>query len=150
MYVNSLGRDVNFREITVQEQKKLSRIMIDNENRKDIVYDAQCAVLQQICLEKDLDIYSLTEFDKIKLLMMLYQRNMMKHEISFTCTECHTPNKFTINFQNAIDKLDQFKVDDVVYEYENPNWKFEFTFAYPKISTVSKYYADRYSTIKRI
>lgn len=94
IYINSLGREVNFREITVAEQKKLSRIMIDNENRKDIVYDAQCAILQSICLEDGLDIYSLTEFDKIKLLLLLYQRNMAKHDITFVCPECHSENKY--------------------------------------------------------
>lgn len=94
IYVNGLGREVNFREITVSEQKKLARIMIDNENRKDIVYDAQCAVLKAICLEEDIDIYQLTEFDKIKLLLMLYQRNMIKHDISFVCPECHSENKY--------------------------------------------------------
>lgn len=93
IYINSLDREVNFREITVAEQKKLARIMIDNEDRKDIVYDAQCATLKNICLEDDFDIYSLTEFDKIKLLLLLYQRNMVKHEISFICPECHTENK---------------------------------------------------------
>jgi len=40
IYVNSLGKEVGFREITVQEQKTLSRVMIDNEKRKDIVFDA--------------------------------------------------------------------------------------------------------------
>ena len=94
IYINSLGREVSFREITVAEQKKLSRIMIDNEDRKDIVYDAQCAILQSICLEEDLDIYSLTEFDKIKLLLLLYQRNMAKHDITFVCPECHSENKY--------------------------------------------------------
>ena len=94
IYVNSLQREVSFREITVAEQKKLSRIMIDNEDRKDIVYDAQCAILQSICLEKDLDINSLTEFDKIKLLLLLYQRNMATHDITFVCPECHSENKY--------------------------------------------------------
>lgn len=93
IYINSIDREVSFREITVAEQKKLARIMIDNENRKDIVYDAQCAILKQICLEDDFDIYDITEFDKIKLLLLLYQRNMVKHEISFVCPECHTENK---------------------------------------------------------
>ena len=44
VYVNSLKREVGFREISVKEQKQLSRIMIDNESRKDIVYDSQCAL----------------------------------------------------------------------------------------------------------
>jgi len=45
VYINSLKREVGFREVTVLEQKQLSRIMIDNEQRKDIVYDAQCALI---------------------------------------------------------------------------------------------------------
>jgi predicted restriction endonuclease len=40
IYINSLKTEVGFREIKVSEQKSLSRIMIDNENRKDIIYDA--------------------------------------------------------------------------------------------------------------
>jgi len=40
--VNSLGKEVGFREITVNEQKTLSKTSIENERRKDIIYDAQC------------------------------------------------------------------------------------------------------------
>jgi len=72
IYVNSLGREVGFREVTVQEQKNLSRILVANENRKDVVYDAQCAIINKTALDDDFDIYDLTEFDRIKLLMALY------------------------------------------------------------------------------
>lgn len=149
IYVNGLGREVNFREITVSEQKKLARIMIDNENRKDIVYDAQCAVLKAICLEEDVDIYQLTEFDKIKLLLMLYQRNMIKHDISFVCPECHSENKYQIDFTNVVQKLDAFKIEDEDYVYENQNWKFTFTLGYPKVSRVSEFYSSRYLNMRR-
>lgn len=118
--------------------------MIDNENRKDIVYDAQCAVLKQICLEEDFDVYNLTEFDKIKLLLMLYQRNMSKHDIAFVCPECKFENKYEIDFSSALKRLDEFKVEDQVFEYENPNWKFKFTLAYPKVAKVSQFYSSRY------
>lgn len=150
IYINSIGREVSFREINVAEQKKLARIMIDNENRKDIVYDTQCAVLQQICLEDDFDIYSLTEFDKIKLLLLLYQRNMTKHDISFVCTECHTENKYQIDFSTAIDKLDKFVITDQTYHYENQSWIFDFILAYPSVSKVSKFYQSRYLNHKRV
>lgn len=74
IYINSLKRDVGFREITVLEQKTLSRIMIDNESkgRKDVVYDAQCAIINKACLEPDFNIYKLSEFDRLKLLIALY------------------------------------------------------------------------------
>lgn len=149
IYINSLGREVNFREITVAEQKKLARIMIDNENRKDIVYDAQCAVLKSICLEDDFDVYQLSEFDKIKLLLLLYQRNMIKHEIMFTCPECHTENKYKLDFQHVIDKLDKFDIADKTFVYENSNWLFTFKIGYPKVEKVSKFYSSRYLNIRK-
>lgn len=149
IYINSLEREVSFREITVAEQKKLSRIMIDNEDRKDIVYDAQCAILQNICLEKDLDIYSLTEFDKIKLLLLLYQRNMAKHDITFTCPECHSENKYQIDFGNVIYKLDKFDISQKTHEYENSNWKFNFVISYPNIKQVSDFYHSRYAQLRK-
>ena len=40
VYVNSLGKEVAFKEVTVTQQKSLSRIIIGNEQRKDIIYDA--------------------------------------------------------------------------------------------------------------
>ena len=149
MYINSIGREVNFREITVAEQKKLARIMIDNEDRKDIVYDAQCATLKSICLEDDFDIYNETEFDKIKLLLLLYQRNMVKHDISFVCPECHTENKYQIDFTNVINRLDKFDVADKEYEYENFNWKFKFLLSYTKVSSVSQFYSSRYLKMRK-
>lgn len=149
IYVNSLDREVNFREITVAEQKKLARIMIDNENRKDIVYDAQCATLKSICLEKDLDIYDLTEFDKIKLLLMIYQRNMTRHDVTFICPECHAENKYALDFQAVVERLNHFDTADREYVYENPTWKFKFTLGYPKIRRVSKFYSQRYLRMQK-
>ena len=98
VYINSLKREVGFREVTVLEQKQLSRIMIDNEQRKDIVYDAQCALINQVALEDGFDIYKLSEFDKIKLLIVLYQTNMFKNDIQFKCKECGTENLYKLEF----------------------------------------------------
>lgn len=98
VYVNSLEKEIGFREITVREQKSLSRIMIENEQRKDVVYDTQCQLINQVCLDESFDIYQVTEFDKIKLMMALYQSNMFKNEIKFTCRECKTENVYRLEF----------------------------------------------------
>jgi len=71
-YINSLKKEVSLREVKVSEQKTLSRIMINNEMRKDIIYDAQCALINSVVLDEDFDIYNYSEFDKIKLLMVIY------------------------------------------------------------------------------
>lgn len=88
VYVNSLGKEVNFREVTVKEQKALSKTMIQNESRKDIVYDTQCALINQLCLDKDFDIYSVTEFDRIRILMEIYSSNYFQDTITYKCPEC--------------------------------------------------------------
>lgn len=147
VYINSLKREVAFREITVQEQKTISRIMIDNEDRKDIVYDAQCALINKCSLDQSFNIYQLTDFDKIKLLMFLYQTNMFKNEVSFTCNECGTDNKYKIDFTEVLKNLDKFDLDDKTYDFDNGTWKFKFTLNYPSVETVSEYYksyADKY------
>ena len=57
VYVNSLGKEIAFKEITVTQQKTLSRIMIGNEQRKDVIYDAQCAVINNAALADGFDVY---------------------------------------------------------------------------------------------
>lgn len=149
IYINSLEREIAFREITVAEQKKLARIMIDNEKRKDVIYDAQCAILQSICLDKDIKIVNLSEFDKIKLLIILYQRNMIKQDIVFTCPECGSENKYKLDFNKIIDKLDSFDLNEKQYTYENQQWEFKFKLNYPKVSHVSDFYSHKYLEYKR-
>ena len=85
--VNSLNREVGFREVTVNEQKTLSKTSIENENRKDIIYDAQCQLINRLALEDGFDIYRLTEFDRIRLLMEIYQTNYFKNDITYKCKE---------------------------------------------------------------
>ena len=81
--VNSLNREVAFREVTTKEQKTLSKTTIENEQRKDIVYDAQCQLINTLALEDGFDIYGLTEFDRIKLLLAIYQNNYFQSDISY-------------------------------------------------------------------
>ena len=57
VYINSLKEEKSFREITVKEQKSLRRIMSANSKRKDIIYDAQCAMINTAALDKGFDVY---------------------------------------------------------------------------------------------
>lgn len=143
VYINSLKKEVAFREITVQEQKTISRILIDNEDRKDIVYDAQCALINSCSLDDTFDIYSVTDFEKIKLLMFLYQSNMFKQEIKFKCEDCGTENTFKVDFTKVIEKLDAFTLEDKPYSFSNGVWKFDFMLNYPNVGTVSQFYKSR-------
>lgn len=141
VYVNSLNREIGFREVTANEQKTLSRVMLDNENRKDVIYDAQCAIINKTCLEQDFDIYKLTEFDRLKLLMALYQANMFKNDVKFKCKECGCENVYKLDFNNVLHKLDEITVeDDNIFTYDSPSWKYDFKIAYPTVKKVSEFH----------
>ena len=192
VYVNSLKREVNFREVSVTEQKSLSKTMIENENRKDIVYDAQCALINRLCIETNekeireearnaarialpaaceekgielnsaeganfavkftndfiqkyvsehcFDIYSLTEFDRIRILMEIYQNNYFKNEVTYKCKECGAENKYTLDFKKIIERFNEFDISDKTYSIEDNKYVYNFVLNYPTVKNVSQFY----------
>lgn len=140
VYINSLNRDICFREITVKEQKTLTRIMASNENRKDIIFDAQCALIQQLCLDSTFDVYSISEFDRLKLLIAIYQTNMFTNDIKFTCSECGTENTYKLDFEETISKLNNFDLNKKLFLYENKKFKYTADVEYPYVKTVSEFH----------
>lgn len=141
IYINSLKREVGFREITVTQQKTLSRVMIENSDRKDIIFDAQCALINQACLEQDtFNIYNCSEFDRLKLLIALYQANMFKNTVKFTCSKCGTENQFKLDFDNVLKKLDVIELVEHQFSYENKQWKYDFAIEYPSVRRVQSFH----------
>ena len=140
VYVNSLEREVPFREVSVTEQKTLSKTMIENESRKDIGYDTQCALINRLCLEDGFDIYTLTEFDRIRILMEIYQNNYYKNEITWKCQECGAENLFVLDFKEVSRKFNSFDLSDKTYSVEDNVRVYNFTLNYPKVRNVSNFY----------
>lgn len=148
VYVNSLGKEVQFKEITVTQQKTMSRIMIGNESRKDIVYDAQCAIINSTALADDFDIYQLTEFDRLKILIALYQANMFSNDVKFTCKNCGTENAYKLDFNNVLAKLDEIGLEPKPFHHEGKNFVYDFTVQYPSVRRISNFYKSYYSKHK--
>lgn len=140
VYINSLGKEVGFKEVTVAQQKTISRVMIGNEQRKDIIYDAQCAVINKTALMEGFDIYNYTELERIKILMALYQANMFNDDVQFTCKQCGMENKYKISFDNVLRKLDEIPVEPRKFTYEHRGLKYDFTIAYPNVKLVSTFH----------
>jgi len=192
VYINSLKREVNFREVSVNEQKTLSKTMIENENRKDIVYDTQCALINRLCLENDdknirteakeaakaalpeavadagvdlqtpkgaafvskftndfvqnyiaersFDVYNLTEFDRIRILMEIYQNNYTHEKIKYKCKECGAENEYVMDFSKIIDNFNSFNIEDQTYTLEDNKFVYNFVLNYPKVRNVSQFY----------
>ena len=148
IYVNSLEKEVGFKEVTVSQQKTLSRVMIGNENRKDIIYDAQCAIINETALEDNFDIYNYTELDRLKILLALYQANMFNNDVQFTCKECGCENKYKLNFNSVLNKLDKLSIDPIDFKYQKKNLTYVFTVKYPAVSLVSSFHKNYFAKHK--
>lgn len=140
IYLNSVGREYAFREITVKEQKTLTRIISGNENRKDVIFDAQCALVNDAALDKDFDIYKFSEFDRMKILIALYQANMFQNEVKFTCEECGAENKYKVDFDVTLQKLDEYKLERKIHVYDTKRFKYTFECEYPSVKLVSAFH----------
>jgi hypothetical protein len=140
VYINALDQEVTMREVKVSEQKTLSRIMLNNSLRKDIVYDSQCAMINQVVLDEGFDIYNLTEFDKIKFLMLIYQSSILKKDVVFTCKHCGVDNNYKLDYSQTVDKLNKLDVSDKTFSYEAAGKKFDFVVSYPTVRRVSNFY----------
>lgn len=145
VYINSLGKERDFREITVLEQKQLSRITIDNnsKNRKDVVFEAQCALINDVALTPGFNIYDLLEIDRLKLLIAIYQSNLYKNEIEFTCEECGAKNKYKLDFDAVLKRLDNIEVKTSTSTYENKNFKYTYEVEYPSVKRVLSFYRSQ-------
>lgn len=140
VYVNSIGRECQFKEVSVEEQKTLSKIMIENESRKDIVYDTQCALINKLCVNEGFDVYNLTEFDRIRILMEIYQNNYFKNDITYKCPECGCENKYKLDFTKFIQRFNEFNLEDVKYSTDDAQRNYTFTLNYPNVRVISNFY----------
>ena len=69
---------------------------------------------------------------------------MFNNEIKFTCKSCGAENKYKLNFDAVLSKLDEIGLAPKDFEYENANFKFKFTLAYPIVRKISSFYKAYY------
>lgn len=140
IYIHSLDREVGFREIKVAEQKSLTKILVENEGKDDVIYDSMLAMIQSLCLEKDkVDFTNMTELDRIKIMIELYQGNFFKNELAFKCESCEFNDKFYLDFDEIINKLNVIRFEDVICNIEDEKRKYEFIINFPTIARMSEF-----------
>lgn len=69
---------------------------------------------------------------------------MFSNDVKFTCKQCGAENKYKLNFDNVLAKLDEIGLEPRLFEYENKNFKFAFTVEYPKVKRISSFYKMYY------
>ena len=79
----SIGKTIEFKEISTSEQKELSKIALQSNSRSDIMYCAMLSLINKLVVDKGFDIKDYTEFERILVTLNLQQMNKLnpKNEI---------------------------------------------------------------------
>jgi hypothetical protein len=93
-------------------------------------------------LEDGFDVYTLTEFDRIRILMEIYSSNYIQNDIKFKCPECGVENSYRLDFEKIIRKLNEFDIEPKTYSMEDKVRVYNFTLNYPRVYNVSDFYKD--------
>jgi hypothetical protein len=134
--IPSRKRTYDFRSINVGEQKTLTKIMLDADGDQYVIYQAFLGLIQATCLDDDLDIKTLTELDRIKILIELYNGNFFDSDIDVKCQSCEATSNIKIDYASIIKKLESI---DLTPKNETIDGV-KFTIAYPNVVRMGKYY----------
>jgi hypothetical protein len=143
IYVPSLKRSVAFRQITVEEQKFISKRSIEDGSNKKNTYETFVALIARLCVDKTLKVADLTELDRIKILIELFRKNYNIDKYSVTCPECSHEFTATIDFGTILEEFDNFDLTEFIHEVESESSKCKYAFHMlpPTIKRIREYNA---------
>lgn len=132
VYIKSLDKELNFREVSVKEYKNFAKISIDNANKPATIYRAMAALIENVMLSKA-DFSSLTELDRVHILFNLSQTIILDQEHEATCPACNMSYKITPNVDRINEEFDNIDLSDKVYTVDDANRLYIFTVNFPTI-----------------
>ncbi len=133
VYVNSLEKPVMFREARVREQKTISKIVIPNKDKLSVVYASTLSLIKLLCYDETLDVYSLTEFDRLKILSTIHSSNFFTKKVSFVCPkkDCKENFSFQIPYGDIIKGFEQVDTSDIIFENTTAYGKIKMWINFP-------------------
>ena len=140
----SIGKTVEFKEISTAEQKDLSKIALQSDSRADIMYCAMLNLINKLAVEKGFDIRDYSEFERIFVTLNLQQMNKINPEIKFTCSKCGRENAYTLDVPKMLRNFAKTYKADQTFEVELGSRKFVFTAGWPKVSSVEDFFKNYY------
>lgn len=140
----SVGKTVEFKEISTAEQKEMSKVALENDSRADIIYCSMLGMINRLAVEKNFDIRDYTEFERIAITLNLQQMNKINPEIKFTCSKCGKENSYRLDTSKLLRNFNKTYKPDETFEVESGSRKFTFVAGWPKVSSVEDFFKHYY------
>lgn len=133
VYIKSIDKELNFREVSVSEYKKFAKIAIDNTDRPATIYRGMSGLIESVMLTKGIDFGALTEIDRIHILFNLSQTIVLEQEHELTCPQCGLTYKMSPDVVKINEGFENIDLTDKVYTIEDANRIYIFTVNFPTI-----------------
>ena len=140
----SIGRSVEFKEISTSEQKELSKVALENNSRADIMYCSMLSLINRLAMEKNFDIRDFTEFERIAVTLNLQQMNKINPEIKFTCSKCGKENSYRLDTAKLLREFAKSYKEDQKFDLDAGTRKFVIEAGWPKVSSVEDFFKHYY------
>ena len=132
VYIKSIDKELNFREVSVKEYKKFAKIAIDNAEKPATIYRAMSALIENVMLSQA-DFNSLTELDRIHILFNLSQTIVLDQNHTVKCPNCQLEYQMMPDIAKVNEEFDNIDLTDKVYVIEDANRRYIFTVNFPTI-----------------
>ena len=140
----SIGRTVEFKEISTSEQKELSKVALQSNSRSDIMYCAMLSLINKLAVEKDFDIKDYTEFERILVTLNLQQMNKLNPEIKYTCSQCGRENSYKLDTPKMLRNFAKTYRPDETMEVDSGSRRFTFVVGWPNVAAVEDFFKNYY------
>lgn len=137
VFIKSINKVVEFREISVSEQKALTKTQIENQLKPATIYRAFNSLIEATLLSKKIDTQDFTEADRYAILFNLYQTAFLDKPHDFTCEHCN--NTFTTSIDASVinENFADLNTSDRVYTLKDKSRQYIFTCNYPTLRRVT-------------
>lgn len=140
----SIGKTIEFKEISTSEQKELSKIALQSNSRSDIMYCAMLSLINKLVVDKGFDIKDYTEFERILVTLNLQQMNKLNPEIKYTCSSCGRENVYTLDTPKMLRSFAKTYKPDQTIEVDAGGRRFTFIVGWPKVIAVEDFFKNYY------
>ncbi len=132
VYVKSIDKELNFREVSVKEYKDFAKTAIDNADKPATIYRAMSGLIENVMLSKA-DFGSLTELDRVHILFNLSQTIILAQQHKITCPSCKLEYIMQPDVNKINEEFNNIDLTDKVYTIEDANRLYIFTVNFPTI-----------------
>jgi hypothetical protein len=139
IFVPSMKRKVPFKPLLTGQCKTMAKIMIEANEKPLDTFKAVLGMIQSTCMEEDIDMNSMNELDRVKIMLEFYMNNNILKDFDLDCPKCGFKNKIDINLAGIVSKMEDMDIDPVTFNNGQVN-ELNAVVEIPKLPIMYRFY----------